>query len=87
MAHWIERAAELFIEALTYGPIKGLNFSFPLGTGSEAGQYHQDKVDLLSKLRETHRDDPALRSAYEEACRHPGDPGSHGHAGTDARDY
>jgi glutathione S-transferase len=66
VAHWIERAAELFIEALTYGPIKGLNKPFPLGTGSEAGQYHQDKVDLLSKLVETHRDDPALRSAYEK---------------------
>ena len=64
VTHWIEQAAELFIE-LTYGLLRASK-ALPLGTGSEDGQYHQDKVDLLSKLRETHRDDPALRSAYEK---------------------
>ena len=32
VAHWIERAAELFIEALTYGP-RGLRSPFPPGDG------------------------------------------------------
>ena len=64
--HWIEKAADLFIEALTYGHIDGVKKPFPLGNASERGSSHQDKVDLLSRLIETYKKDPTLKAAYEK---------------------
>ena len=64
--HWIEKAADLFIEALTYGHIDGVKKPFPLGNASERGSSHQDKVDLLSRLIETYQKDPTLKAAYEK---------------------
>ncbi len=64
--HWVDRAADLFIEALTYGDVEGVKKPFPIGNATESGRYHQDKVELLSGLIETYKNDPTLRSAYEK---------------------
>ena len=64
--YWVDKAAGLFIEALTYGHIEGVEKPFPLGNVSESGRSHQDKVDLLSGLIETYKKDPTLKAAYEK---------------------
>ena len=64
--HWVGRAAGLFIEALTYGDVEGVKKPFPIGNATGSGRYHQDKVELLSGLIETYKNDPTLRSAYEK---------------------
>ena len=63
---WVDRAADLFIEALTYGEIEGIKKPFPIGGASQGGSYHQKKVELLSGLIETYKNDPTLRAAYEK---------------------
>jgi glutathione S-transferase len=63
---WVDKAAGLFIEALTYGHIDGVKKPFPLGNTPENGRSHQDKVDLLSGLIETYKNDPTLKAAYEK---------------------
>lgn len=63
---WVDKAANLFIEALTYGHVEGVKKPFPIGNSSENGRSHQDKVDLLSGLIETHEKDPTLKTAYEK---------------------
>ena len=64
--YWVNKAAGLFIEALTYGHIEGVKKPFPIGNVSESGRSHQDKVDLLSRLIDTYKKDPTLRAAYEK---------------------
>ncbi len=64
--YWVDKAAGLFIEALTYGHVEGLKKPFPLGRASESGRSHQDKVDLLTRLIDTYNKDPKLRGAYEK---------------------
>ena len=64
--YWIEKAAGLFIEALTYGHIDGVKKPFPMGNASQSGRSHQDKIDLLTGLIETFQKDPTLRAAYEK---------------------
>ena len=63
---WIDKASSLFIEALTYGDVRGIKKPFPFGSNHGNGQYHQDKVQLLSKLIEEYKDDDTLRPAYEK---------------------
>ena len=63
---WVDKAAGLFIEALTYGHVEGVKKPFPLGNASDSGRSHQDKVDLLSGLIETYKNDPTLKAAYEK---------------------
>jgi glutathione S-transferase len=63
---WVDKAANLFIEALTYGHVEGVKKPFPLGNASDSGRSHQDKVDLLSGLIETYKKDPMLKAAYEK---------------------
>jgi glutathione S-transferase len=63
---WVDKAASLFIEALTYGHIEGVKKPFPLGNAPDSGRSHQDKVDLLSGLIETYKKDAVLRAAYEK---------------------
>ena len=64
--YWVEKAAGLFIEALTYGHVEGVKKPFPLGNASESGRSHQDKVDLLTGLIETYKSDPTVKTAYEK---------------------
>ena len=64
--YWVDKAAGLFIEALTYGHIDGVKKPFPLGNASDSGRSHQDKVDLLSGLIETYKKDLTLKAAYEK---------------------
>ena len=64
--YWVDKAAGLFIEALTYGHVEGVKKPFPLGNASDSGRSHQDKVDLLSGLIETYKNDPTLKAAYEK---------------------
>ena len=64
--YWVDKAAGLFIEALTYGHVEGVKKPFPLGNASENGRSHQDKVDLLSGLIETYKKDSTLKAAYEK---------------------
>ena len=64
--YWVEKAAGLFIEALTYGHIEGVKKPFPLGNATDSGRSHQAKVDLLSGLIETYKKDPTLKAAYEK---------------------
>ena len=64
--YWVEKAAGLFIEALTYGHVEGVKKPFPLGNAPDSGRSHQDKVDLLSGLIETYKNDSVLRAAYEK---------------------
>jgi glutathione S-transferase len=63
---WVDKAAGLFIEVLTYGHVEGVKKPFPLGNASDSGRSHQDKVDLLSGLIETYKNDPMLKTAYEK---------------------
>ncbi len=63
---WVDKAAGLFIEVLTYGHVEGMKKPFPLGNASDSGRSHQDKVDLLSGLIETYKNDPMLKAAYEK---------------------
>ena len=63
---WVDKAAGLFIEALTYGHIEGVKKPFPIGNSSEKGRSHQDKVDVLSGLIETYKKDPILGVAYKK---------------------
>jgi glutathione S-transferase len=63
---WVDKAAGLFIEALTYGHIEGVKKPFPIGNSSEKGRSHQDKVDVLSGLIETYKKDPTLGVAYQK---------------------
>ena len=64
--YWVDKAAGLFIEALTYGHVEGVKKPFPLGNANDSGRSHQDKVDLLSGLIETIKNDPTLKAAYEK---------------------
>ena len=64
--YWIDKAAGLFIEALTYGHIEGVKKPFPIGNVSESGRSHQNKVDLLSRLIDTYKKDPTLMAVYEK---------------------
>ncbi len=64
--YWIDKAAGLFIEALTYGHIEGVKKPFPIGNVSESGRSHQNKVDLLSRLIDTYKKDPILMAVYEK---------------------
>ena len=64
--YWVDKAASLFIEALTYGDIEGVKKPFPLGNVSEQGRYHQDKIELLSRLIEKYQHDETLKHAYEK---------------------
>jgi tetrachloro-p-hydroquinone reductive dehalogenase len=64
--YWIDKAASLFIEALTYGNIKGVKKPFPLGNVSGHGRYHEDKIELLSRLIEKYQHDETLKLAYEK---------------------
>ena len=64
--YWVHKAAGLFIEALSYGHVEGVQKPFPLGNASESGRSHEDKVDLLSGLIETYKKDPTLTLAYEK---------------------
>ena len=64
--YWVYKAADLFIEALTYGQIEGVRKPFPIGNVSESGRSHQDKVDLLSGFLETYKKDAILSAAYEK---------------------
>ena len=64
--HWVDKAAGLFIEALTYGHVEGVKKPFPLGNASESGRSHRDKVDLLTGLIETYKNDPTVKTAYEK---------------------
>ena len=63
---WIDKASSLFIEALTYGDVRGIKKPFPFGGNHKSGQYHQDKLQLLSKLIQDYKDDAYLRAAYEK---------------------
>ena len=63
---WVDKAAHLFIEALTYGHVEGVKKPFPIGNAAESGRSHQDKVDLLSRLIETYEKHPTLKAAYEK---------------------
>ena len=63
---WVDKAAHLFIEALTYGHVEGVKKPFPLGNAPDSGRSHQDKVDLLSGLIETYKKDATLKAAYEK---------------------
>ena len=63
---WVDRAAGLFIEALTYGDVEAVKKPFPIGSATGSGHYHKGKVELLSGLIETYKNDPTLRSAYEK---------------------
>ena len=63
---WVDKAAGLFIEVLTYGHVEGVKKPFPLGNASDSGRSHRDKVDLLSGLIETYKNDPMLKAAYEK---------------------
>ncbi|MED5356274.1 MAG: glutathione S-transferase [Pseudomonadota bacterium] len=64
--YWVDKAAGLFIEALTYGHVEGVKKPFPLGNASESGRSHRDKVDLLTGLIETYKNDPTVKTAYEK---------------------
>ena len=64
--YWVDKAAGLFIEALTYGHVEGVKKPFPLGNANDSGRSHQDKVDLLSGLIETYKKDLTLKAAYEK---------------------
>jgi glutathione S-transferase len=63
---WVDKAAGLFIEALTYGHVEGVKKPFPIGNTSDSGRSHQDKVDLLSGLIDRYKKDHTLRVAYEK---------------------
>lgn len=66
VSFWVDKAAALFIEALTYGHVEGVKKPFPIGNASQSGRSHQDKVGLLSRLIETYQKDPTLREAYKK---------------------
>ena len=66
VTYWVDKAAHLFIEALTYGHVEGVKKPFPLGNATDSGRSHQDKVDLLSGLIETYKNDPTLKAAYKK---------------------
>ena len=66
VSYWVDKAAALFIEALTYGDIDGVKKPFPLGNVSEHGRYHQDKIALLSRLIVKYQHDETLKLAYEK---------------------
>ena len=66
VSYWVDKAASLFIEALTYGDIDGVKKPFPLGNVSEHGRYHQDKIALLSRLIVKYQHDETLKLAYEK---------------------
>ena len=63
---WIDKAASLFIEALTYGHIEGTKKTFPWNRANNDGKSHLYKINLLSKLIEKHQDDETLKLAYEK---------------------
>ena len=64
--HWVNKAAALFMEALTYGHVDGIEKPFPFRQSHGEGQYHQGKLDMLSKLIDQYQDEEALRLAYEK---------------------
>jgi len=64
--HWVDKAAALFMEALTYGHIDGIKKPFPFRQSHGDGQYHQSKLDLLSTLIDKYQDEERLRLAYEK---------------------
>ena len=64
--YWVDKAASLFIEALTYGDVEGVKKPFPLGNVTEHGRYHQSKIELLSRLIEKYQHDETLKLAYEK---------------------
>ena len=64
--HWVDKAAALFMEALTYGHIDGIKKPFPFRQSHGDGQYHQNKLDLLSTLIDKYQHEETLRLAYEK---------------------
>ena len=64
--HWVDKAAALFMEALTYGHVEGIEKPFPFRQSHGDGQYHQSKLDLLSTLIDKHQDEERLRLAYKK---------------------
>jgi glutathione S-transferase len=64
--HWVNKAAALFMEALTYGHVDGIEKPFPFRQSHGDGQYHQSKLDLLSTLIDKYQDEETLRLAYEK---------------------
>jgi len=64
--YWVDKAAGLFMEALTYGHVDGIKKPFPFGKAHDDGKFHQSKLDLLSTLIDEHKDEEILRLAYEK---------------------
>ena len=64
--YWVDKAAALFMEALTYGHIDVIKKPFPFGEGHGDGKFHQNKLDLLPTLIDEHKDEEILRLAYEK---------------------
>ena len=64
--YWVDKAAALFMEALTYGHVDGIKKPFPFGKAHDDGKFHQSKLDLLSTLIDEHKDEELLRLAYEK---------------------
>ena len=64
--YWVDKAAALFMEALTYGQVDGIKKPFPFGKAHDDGKFHQSKLDLLSTLIDEHKDEEILRLAYEK---------------------
>jgi len=66
VTYWVGKAAALFMEALTYGHVDGIEKPFPFRQGHGDGKFHQSKLDLLSTLIDEHKDEEILRLAYEK---------------------
>ena len=64
--YWVDKAAALFMEALTYGHVDGIKKPFPFGKAHDDGKFNQSKLDLLSTLIDEHKDEEILRLAYEK---------------------
>ena len=64
--YWVDKAAALFMEAMTYGHVDGIKKPFPFGKAHDDGKFHQSKLDLLSTLIDEHKDEEILRLAYEK---------------------
>ena len=64
--YWVDKAAALFMEALTYGHVDGIKKPFPFGKAHDDGKFNQSKLDLLSTLIDEHKDEELLRLAYEK---------------------
>ncbi len=64
--YWVDKAAALFMEALTYGHVDGIKKPFPFGKAHGDGKFHQSKLELLSSLIDEHKEEEILRLAYEK---------------------